>query len=345
MKRILIITLATILCGAFVGCKKIYNEPNVSGFRTDGSSQALFSVAPGRQVRFSRGNLQYNPKNDSWRFADHQYTIIGRDNKNISSTYNGWIDLFGWGTSGANWGSTAYQPWSSSTEPTDYFTARADNDLTGEYAQGDWGVHNAITNGGNTAGKWRTLTAEEWRYLVNAYADGPRKNRCCMAKIKFRAPMDGAYDGYEGYMGYDNSGEIEGLILLPDNWEMPSFGQRLVTDPAANDYGPFIENCKYELEEWCTLEAAGAVFLPLTMYRDGTAVKEGVRDDNGHWTESDGYYWSASCVSSDCAKAFQMFYHRLEDHTYMTSWTQVMQVALANKSGHLGLAVRLVQDY
>ena len=55
-----------------------------------------FSVSEGKQVIFSPGNLQYHPKNDQWRFAENQYDRIGEANKNVSVTYDGWIDLFGW---------------------------------------------------------------------------------------------------------------------------------------------------------------------------------------------------------------------------------------------------------
>ena len=348
MKRVLIALAVTVSCCVLAGCKKIYHEPEVSGFNSEGASMALFSVAPDRQVRFSRGNLQYNPKSNKWRFAEHQYNIIGKDNRNISANYDGWIDLFGWGTSGCNWGSTAYQPWSTSTTASDYFTERGDNDLTGEYAQGDWGVHNAITNGGNQAGKWRTLTAEEWRYLVSSNQEGPRHNRCCMAKIKFGLPMGDRSDEYDGYMGYENSGEIYGLIILPDNWTRPSSLNNLLIDPAESEYGPFINRLRYDLEGWHALEEAGAVFLPMTMYREGNVVNEAPGDPNSWcgWTEPNGLYWSSTCANSECAKAFQLFYWRKEDGNpyFLDSWSSVLQKAIGDKEGHLGLAVRLVQD-
>ena len=60
-----------------------------------------FSVSAAKQVTFSKGNLQYNPANKEWRFAPSQLDYVGDANTNISPIYNGWIDLFGWGT-GAN---------------------------------------------------------------------------------------------------------------------------------------------------------------------------------------------------------------------------------------------------
>ena len=71
-------------------------------------------------VLFSKGNLQYQASTKTWRFAENQYDIIGEGNENISYRYSGWIDLFGWGTSGWNSGANAYQPYSTSQNLIDY---------------------------------------------------------------------------------------------------------------------------------------------------------------------------------------------------------------------------------
>ncbi len=39
----------------------------------------------------------------------------------VSATYDGWIDLFGWGTIGWSNGANAYQPWATSTSNSDYY--------------------------------------------------------------------------------------------------------------------------------------------------------------------------------------------------------------------------------
>lgn len=123
-----------------------------------GALPGKFTInAGGGQVSFSQGNLQYQASTQTWRFAPNQYDFVGDatvgnvyenetkcNNANISNSYTGWIDLFGWGT-GNN-------PTNSSTNNGDYSTCT------------DWGV-NAISNGGNTADLWRTLTKDEWVYL------------------------------------------------------------------------------------------------------------------------------------------------------------------------------------
>ena len=102
-----------------------------------------FSVAIKKKVTFSSGNLQYHPANDEWRFAPSQLDYIGEDNANISETYNGWIDLFGWGT-GNN-------PTNKSSNYDDYPTFV------------DWGVNKIGSDAPNT---WRSLTKEEWAYII-----------------------------------------------------------------------------------------------------------------------------------------------------------------------------------
>ena len=149
-----------------VGCQKEEITPIIP----DGALPGLFSVSATRQVRFSQGNLQYQASTNTWRFAEHQYDYVGTqtadrygyyggnvsgsDNSNISSTYSGWIDLFGWGT-GSN-------PTLSSTSYMDYGTFV------------DWGS-NPISNGGNTVNQWRTLTIAEWNYLLNTRTDASSK--------------------------------------------------------------------------------------------------------------------------------------------------------------------------
>ena len=120
----------------------------------DGMLPGTFSVSATQQVHFSQGNLQYQASTNTWRFAEHQYDFVGYANSNISSTYSGWIDLFGWGT-GNN-------PTLVSTTYTYYSTFV------------DWGS-NAIINGGNAVNQWRTLTTSEWSYLLNSRTNASSK--------------------------------------------------------------------------------------------------------------------------------------------------------------------------
>ena len=198
---------------------------------------------------FSKGNLQYQGLSETWRFAENQYDVIGKDNYYISIAYTGWIDLFGWGTSGWYTGyATAFQPYQSDNDAANYFSL---DNLTGDFANADWGVYNSISNGGNHVGLWRTLTKNEWEYLLNKRTDAQNKSG--------QATIDG----------------ISGIILLPDNWTLPN---GLTFTSGAN------ENT-YSTADWTKMEANGAVFLPPAGFRNGTKVKN-VGSTGYYWSST-----------------------------------------------------------
>jgi hypothetical protein len=120
MKHILSLSVALLMaCVAFAQNITDFYRPG--GFDYNGASIKTFSVSDTTSVQFSRGNLQYNAALDKWRFALRQYDFACGDNANASETYDGWIDLFGWGTSGWNSGATAYQPWATNTTSAVYY--------------------------------------------------------------------------------------------------------------------------------------------------------------------------------------------------------------------------------
>ncbi len=196
-----------------------------------GAIRGLFAVSYTQKVFISKGNLQYRASSKTWRFAEHQYDCIGDANSNISATYSGWIDLFGWGTSGC---SNKY-PYMTSGTYSDYILW---NSISG--TNYDWGVYNAISNGGNRTGLWRTLTRSEWAYLC-------RKGDGC---------SDDALATVCGVHGY---------ILLPLSFTMPS-GVEWVSQ--ALNWSTNI----YNAQTWSKMEEAGAVFLPAAGCRAGSSV-------------------------------------------------------------------------
>lgn len=224
--------------------------------KENGKLPGKFSVSATKKVQFAMGNLQYQASTKKWRFAENQYDVIGEDNKNISSSYSGWIDLFGWGTSGYR----KKYPYMTSTDISDY--GDGTNDIVGtDY---DWGVYNAISNGGNKAGMWRTLTCGEWYYLFDTRTNA--KNLRGQATV----------NGQTGY------------ILLPDGWSTPS-GMTFTAAPA-----DFTTN-SYSASEWSRMEAAGALFLPCAGSRNGAGVD---------FVGSYGYYWSSTADNYDGADDF-----------------------------------------
>lgn len=177
-----------------------YNDIDASGaINTSGA----FSVGPNKQVVFSMGNLQYQASTKTYRFANNQWDVLGT--KAASSTE--WMDLFGWGTG---------------NNPT------KDSFVSEEYDEFyDWG-HNTISNGGDLA--WRTLTAQEWDYIING-----RNN--IYGNIALAVIND----------------EIYGLMLFPDNWD------HYIVDYYSED-GLIHIDSKKDLSN--SYEKYGAVFLP-----------------------------------------------------------------------------------
>ena len=218
----------------------------------EGALSGEFSVAAGRTVHFSQGNLQYKASTSTWRFATNQYDYVGSANSNISSTYTGWIDLFGWGTSGWNSGANCYQPWLTNTNYVDYYPGGTYiNNLTGSYANADWGVYNAISNGGNAAGVWRTLTNSELNYLLNS------RNASTINGVSNARHARGKVAG------------VVGVILFPDSYTHP-VGVTAPTNININNAN-FTDN-NYSTSDWVAMQIAGAVFLPAAGYRYGTMV-------------------------------------------------------------------------
>ena len=116
-------------------------------FKTLGHGGIKFSVSPSKKVRFTKGNLQYNKGNGTWRFAEHQYDYIGDSNANIDDPgFNGWVDMFGWGTG---------------TNPT--CTVDSCN-YPGYATFHEWG-NNPITNGYDSL-DYYTLSKDEWEYVM-----------------------------------------------------------------------------------------------------------------------------------------------------------------------------------
>ena len=263
-----------------------------------------FSVSENKQVIFSPGNLQFNAMQGShqcadgtsqkgtWRFAEHQWDYVGDaengtvyengtkcDNAKINATYNGWIDLFGWGTSGWKSGANAYMPYATQVGEKDYCPGGSTNtDLTGTYANADWGVYNQI--GDDPAGTWRTLTKDEWVYLVRG-----RKNA-------------------EKLFGFGTVNGVPGMIILPDDWKTPS-GVTFTTSTEkglewngscySNQNEDNYSHNVYEMAQWDIMESGGAVFLPATGSRLNGALLSSVLKGGDYWSST---HYSAYCPYS-----------------------------------------------
>lgn len=253
----------------------------------------------GNQVYFSKGNLQYigSASTPYWKFADHQWDYYGTTTGQNSANENVDRDLFGWGTSGYDHGAICYQPWSTSTNYSDYFAYGLYNsNLYDQTGQADWG-YNAISNGGNQENcGWRTLTQLEWDYVFNT-RNTASGIRYVLAKVN----------------------DINGVILLPDNWITSIYSLCSYYGYSANTI---------TADDWINiLEASGAIFLPAAGGRWGTSVST---------TGNTGIYGSASYYDR-----YNSYFLYFEDYYYSnigcSTWSD---------DGGLGygLSVRLVRN-
>ena len=248
------------------------------GYIHEGALPGLFSVSPDKKISFSQGNLQYQASTNTWRFAENQWNQVGGQyvggfecgnvyengekctNNLISSTYSGWFDLFCWATSGWDCGNVYYHPYDVDGEGEEYGPGY--NNLTGEYANSDWGVYNSIANGGNQPGLWRTLTESEWYYIAEHRPQATEKYSL--------AQVNG----------------VHGCILLPDDWNCPT-GLSFV--PRSFDWTTNV----YSEQEWIQMETNGAVFLPASGAGNGFALLN-YDSCEYHTTNSGGSNWAST---------------------------------------------------
>lgn len=217
----------------------------------EGMLPGLFSIGDGIYAHFSKGNLIYSNTNGKvWSFADQQY-LYGSD--------------FGWGSSGYNGVSPS---WIS--DDYTYYSCMGDNDITG--TNYDWGLYNAISNGGNQAGFWRTMTHGEWTYLF--------EKRMNAKQLRGRAQIID-----------ENNKKLNGYIFLPDQWQLPD---ELSFTPNASSY----TTNSYTLDQWAKMEAGGALFL-----RAQGFVKSGIAGGD-YYRNSVGNYWSTSYYNTWSAYRF-----------------------------------------
>lgn len=199
--------------------------------KPDGLLTGAFSVSADKQVYFSSGNLQYTQSTKTWAFAEQQYGRVSTANVS-NDTLPDVLDLFGW--SGDN-----------TTAPFGVCFSNETSDFLGDFV--DWGINmstNTIT--------WRTLTLDEWDYLVGRRANAD--SLISVACISINA---------------DGSEFTNGLILLPDDWKCPegiAFKLGFYLAEASSEQ-TFATYQTIVLSDWEKLEAAGAVFLPTSGYR------------------------------------------------------------------------------
>ena len=292
------------------------NGYNVSWKMTELSEGTLpgkFTInAGGNKVRFSKGNLQAvfvsAGSSRTWKFATNQWDYIGSAAANTSINGSGsvsvagTVDLFGWvGTSSSS--DNNYGIWNNTTA-NDYGNTK------NESLKNDWG-HNAITNGGNTADMWRTLTREEWGYMLSTRSGATvnGSNNVRFAKATIRTDATG----------------VKGLLLFPDG---ATFDASEASWGVLDDgYENYTTTCT--AAQWTALEAKGCVFLPAAGNRTGTTVSD---------AGNAGAYWTATGSDS---KASDIYPYSYRVSFGQTSWSNPQYYAQQQKT--YGHSVRLVR--
>ena len=220
--------------------------------------EGVFSIGEHKQVVFALGNLRYTQSTGIWDFAENQYDMVNVNNIEVGGT----IDLFGWSGN-----QSAEKPWgvNASTNNSDY---------AGEFV--DWGTNTIANNQPNT---WRTLTADEWNYLLNSRKDANQLK------------------------GVAQINSINGLVLLPDNWTLPlgiEFHAGFHTDYGAEFYAT---HQTFTPEQWQFMEEAGAIFLPAAGVRNGNDTYFANTYCN-YWTATPSYDYYAQYLCSNSADAY-----------------------------------------
>ena len=207
----------------------------------------LFLASADKQIIFSSGNLQYHPANNEWRFAENQTDYIGDANSNIAADYDGWIDLFGWGTGDA--------PTKSSPFYSAYQTFV------------DWGTNTIGTDAPNT---WRTLSKDEWNYIFYN-----RPNAQSLFAL-------GSVNGVNGTIILpDNWTTPAGVSFVASTTNGLSWQGGYYYNSNGTNYG----DNTYTSEQWSKMEQAGAVFLPASGSRSDTNVGD-VGNIGRYWSST-----------------------------------------------------------
>ena len=197
------------LCLVFAGCDSGSSDSSdPTPVLSEDALSGVFSVSNDNgttitKIHFSKGNLQATIDETgvptAWKFAENQFDCIGANKANTTiGSVAGDIDLFGWSTEATNYGIN---------------TSTNDSDYSEDFK--DWGK--AIGDG-NT---WRTLSNEEWSYLLNTRDSASSLKKCgvtvcgkdnclILAPDNFTETIADSYDATAW-----SAAEAAGLVCLP----------------------------------------------------------------------------------------------------------------------------------
>ena len=192
----------------------------------------------------------FSPGNLQYNTTVKQFLFAASQTKCLGTKQGDVIDLFGWGMWLDEFAKHKLKI-TNTEEDNSQYKPELDNK---EFKNNQTTVDGTV---------WFTLSKDEWVYLLKE-----RTN---------------ASDKY----GVARVGEVNGLILLPDEWDDPAgvvqFESGVLVNSHANTYSD-VNN--YTDEDWKKFEKNGAVFLPASGNRRGKIVN--VVDENDYWSSTAG---------------------------------------------------------
>ncbi|MBQ4389972.1 MAG: hypothetical protein II824_08405 [Bacteroidales bacterium] len=264
------------------------------------ASLPAFSISDTKRVAIAKSNLQFtrdaalagsawDMNQGTWSFMEYPWSIVETGNVSDNYVNETSISLFGWGATGYNWEAngftlgtdygTAYQPWTTSEENTEYGpifgNAKGVNDLTGVFAPGDFGV--AARSDLADDYEWTMGSVDDWAYI---FASTP------LTISGHRGELVSTHKRYNylanaRILNDDRSIRVYGTIVLPDYF----------IDPQTNSgtQGPSVAprttggTNEFTLDEWEEMDDAGAILMVAAGYRIGTNVTSPGTAGNGRW--------------------------------------------------------------
>lgn len=147
-----------------------------------------------------------------------------------------------------------------------------DNDNTQSWTTGQEATFSGL------AGQWRILTEEEWQWLLEWRSASPLGD---VAEARYACVTVGG---------------VRGLLLFPDSYNHPTGVAIPVNINGVNS--TVWDANGYTLGEWCLMEDAGAVFLPMAGYlHEGTVAYTNAR--GRYWVHADPVELGLSVLAID----------------------------------------------
>ena len=214
-----------------------------------------FSVSATKKVQFAKGNLRYEGDTEGY---EAEWSMAKLQYEVLGEAN---IDVKSNGSS-----YPAYLKdllcWSTTNNyygVSNYY--RESDEDAAQYFHGDfvdWGENPALI--ADLGEGWSTLSKDEWTYLLTERENADKLQSFAIISYK---------EGEEDV-------SVKGLILLPDDWTGD--------EPAAT----------YTAETWKTLEAAGAVFLPVTGHLWSYEDENGRTQTVINGIDVIGNYWTST---------------------------------------------------